>query len=153
MPKSLIGQSYRISLYNTAPGMRLPSPRQRAGRLLLVFQRVFAIDLSRNGNTASASHSITVSLPGSRRAPASLSGIVLDPTVLKTLDPEVLEAHLDILRAGNDGSLKYLQAIALLESVLAEMRPEKPCCLQTIPIRSIQRHGYRIIWRRTLSWY
>ena len=53
--------------------------------------------------------------------------------MLKTLDPEVLEAHLDILRAGNDGSLKYLQAIALLESVLAEMRPEKTVLLANYP--------------------
>ena len=92
-----------------------------------------ATDRAGNNNTASDTHSITVSLPGSRLAPASLSGIVLDPTVLKTLDPEVLEAHLDILRAGSDGSLKYLQAIALLESVLAEMRPEKTVLLANYP--------------------
>ena len=104
-----------------------------SGTVVISVPAGVAIDLSRNGNTASASHSITVSLPGSRRAPASLSGIVLDPTVLKTLDPEVLEAHLDILRAGNDGSLKYLQAIALLESVLAEMRPEKTVLLANYP--------------------
>ena len=104
-----------------------------SGTVVISVPAGVAIDLSRNGNTASASHSITVSLPGSSRAPASLSGIVLDPTVLKTLDPEVLEAHLDILRAGNDGSLKYLQAIALLESVLAEMRPEKTVLLANYP--------------------
>ena len=86
-----------------------------------------------NGNTASNTHSITVRLPGSRLAPASLSGIVLDPTVLQTLDPEVLEAHLDILRAGSDGSLRYLQAIALIESILAEMRPEKTVLLANYP--------------------
>ena len=104
-----------------------------SGTVVISVPAGVAIDLSGNGNTASASHSITVSLPGSRRAPASLSGIVLDPTVLKTLDPEVLEAHLDILRDGNDGSLKYLQAIALLESVLAEMRPEKTVLLANYP--------------------
>ena len=104
-----------------------------SGTVVISVPAGVAIDLSGNGNTASASHSITVSLPGSRRAPASLSGIVLDPTVLKTLDPEVLEAHLDILRAGSDGSLKYLQAIALLESVLAEMRPEKTVLLANYP--------------------
>ena len=104
-----------------------------SGTVVISVPAGVAIDLSRNSNTASASHSITVSLPGSRRAPTSLSGIVLDPTVLKTLDPEVLEAHLDILRAGSDGSLKYLQAIALLESVLAEMRPEKTVLLANYP--------------------
>ena len=45
----------------------------------------------------------------------------------------MLEAHLDILRTGSDGSLKYLQAIALLESVLAEMRPEKTVLLANYP--------------------
>ena len=104
-----------------------------SGTVVISVPAGVAIDLSGNGNTASASHSITVSLPGSRLAPASLSKIVLDPTVLKTLDPEMLEAHLDILRAGNDGSLKYLQAITLLESVIAEMRPEKTVLLANYP--------------------
>ena len=104
-----------------------------SGTVVISVPAGVAIDLSGNGNTASASHSITVSLPGSRLAPASLSKIVLDPTVLNTLDPEMLEAHLDILRAGNDGSLKYLQAITLLESVLAEMRPEKTVLLTNYP--------------------
>ena len=104
-----------------------------SGTVVISVPAGVAIDLSRNGNTASASHSITVSLPGSSLAPASLNGIVLDPTVLNTLDPEMLEAHLDILRAGSDGSLKYLQAIALLESVLAEVRPEKTVLLANYP--------------------
>ena len=119
-----------------------------SGTVAITIPADVATDAIGNGNTASASHSITVSLPGSRRAPSSLSRIVLDPTVLKTLDPEMLEAHLDILRDGSDGSLKYLQAIALLESVLSEMRPEKNrAACKTIRIRSIRRHGYRIIWR------
>ena len=104
-----------------------------SGTVTITIPADVATDAIGNGNTASNTHSITVSLPGSRRAPASLSRIVLDPTVLKTLDPEVLEAHLDILRTGSDGSLKYLQAIALLESVLAEMRPEKTVLLANYP--------------------
>ena len=104
-----------------------------SGTVTITIPADVATDAIGNGNTASTSHSITVSLPSSRRAPASLSRIVLDPTVLKTLDPEVLEAHLDMLRAGSDGSLKYLQAIALLESVLAEMRPEKTVLLANYP--------------------
>ena len=104
-----------------------------SGTVVITIPADVATDGLGNGNTASASHSITVSLPGSLRAPASLSKIVLDPTVLNTLDPEMLEAHLDILRAGNDGSLKYLQAITLLESVIAEMRPEKTVLLANYP--------------------
>ena len=104
-----------------------------SGTVVITIPADVAIDTAYNGNTASNTHSITVSLPGSRRAPASLSGIVLDPTVLQTLDPEVLEAHLDILRAGSDGSLRYLQAIALIESILAEMRPEKTVLLANYP--------------------
>ena len=104
-----------------------------SGTVAITIPADVATDAIGNGNTASNTHSITVSLPGSRRAPTSLSRIVLDPTVLKTLDPEVLEAHLDILRDGSDGSLKYLQAIALLESVLAEMRPEKTVLLTNYP--------------------
>ena len=104
-----------------------------SGTVAITIPADVATDAIGNGNTASNTHSITVSLPGSSRAPASLSRIVLDPTVLKTLDPEMLEAHLDILRDGSDGSLKYLQAIGLLESVLAEMRPEKTVLLANYP--------------------
>ena len=104
-----------------------------SGTVVITIPADVATDQAYNGNTASNTHSITVSLPGSRLAPASLSGIVLDPTVLPTLDPEVLEAHLDILRAGSDGSLRYLQAIALIESILAEVRPEKTVLLANYP--------------------
>ena len=103
------------------------------GTVVITIPADVATDRSGNSNTASDTHSITVSYPDSSRAPASLSGIVLDPTALKTLDPEVLEAQLDILRAGSDGSLKYLQAITVLESVLAEMRPEKTVLLTNYP--------------------
>ena len=103
------------------------------GTVVITIPADVATDRSGNSNTASDTHSITVSYPDSSRAPASLSGIVLDPTALKTLDPEVLEAQLDILRAGSDGSLKYLQAITVLESVLAEMRPEKTVLLANYP--------------------
>ncbi len=104
-----------------------------SGTVVITIPADVARDTAYNGNTASNTHSITVRLPGSRLAPPSLSGIVLDPTVLKTVDPEVLEAHLDILRAGSDGSLRYLQAIALIESILAEVRPEKTVLLANYP--------------------
>ena len=101
-----------------------------SGTVVITIPADVATDVRGNGNTASDTHSITVSHPA---APAALNGIILDPIVLKTLDPEVLETQLDILRAGSDGSLRYLQAIALLESVLAEMRPEKTVLLANYP--------------------
>ena len=101
-----------------------------SGTVVITIPADVATDGGGNGNTASDTHSVTVSHPA---APAAFNGIILAPIVLKTLDPEVLEAQLDILRAGSDGSLKYLQAIALLESVLAEMSPEKTVLLANYP--------------------
>ena len=59
--------------------------------------------------------------------------LLLDANTLRQLDPVVLELRLEQLRAESDGSLTYLQAIALLESVLAEMRPEKTALLTNYP--------------------
>ena len=58
---------------------------------------------------------------------------LLDPAVLKTLDRAALEAQLDILRTESDGSPKYLQAIALIESILAAMRPDETQVLANYP--------------------
>ena len=58
---------------------------------------------------------------------------LLDPAMLKTLDTEMLQARLQELRAESDGSLKYQQAIALLESVLASMHPDKTQLLPNYP--------------------
>ena len=58
---------------------------------------------------------------------------LLDPKMLKKLDPETLQTQLDILRAESDGSLGYLRAITLLESVLAAMRPNKTLLLANYP--------------------
>ena len=58
---------------------------------------------------------------------------LLDRETLKTLDPATLEAQLEILRAESDGSLKYLRAIALLESILAAMRPDETRLLANYP--------------------
>ena len=52
---------------------------------------------------------------------------------LETLDPAVIEAQLAILRAESDGSLKYLRAIALLESILASLRPDETQLLANYP--------------------
>ena len=45
----------------------------------------------------------------------------------------MLEGYLNALRAESDGSLKYLQAIALLESILAAMRPDHTQLLVNYP--------------------
>ena len=58
---------------------------------------------------------------------------LLDRATLEKLDPATLQVQLDILRAQSDGSLKYLRAIALLESVLAAMRPDKTQLLANYP--------------------
>ena len=68
-------------------------------------------------------------------APSAIEGIasLLDPAVLESLDPEVLAAQLSSLRSKSDGSLKYLRAIALLESVLSALRPAETLLLANYP--------------------
>ena len=58
---------------------------------------------------------------------------VLDQKTLEKLDPVALQTQLDILRTESDGSLRYIRAIALLESVLAAMRPDKTQLLANYP--------------------
>ena len=58
---------------------------------------------------------------------------LLDKETLETLDPAALEAQLEILRVESDGSLKYQRAIALLESVLASLRPAETQLLANYP--------------------
>ena len=61
------------------------------------------------------------------------TGSLLDPAMLKTLDGEELQARLQRLYAESDGSLKYQRAIAMLESVLASMRPDRTVLLANYP--------------------
>ena len=77
---------------------------------------------------------VTDNLDAGDNAPAS-GGMftVLDRATLEKLDPTTLETQLAILRVESDGSLKYLRAIALLESVLASMRPEATLLLANYP--------------------
>ena len=49
------------------------------------------------------------------------------------LNPAMLSAHLDILRAQNDGTLTYAKAIGFLESLLAAAKPEKTMLLANYP--------------------
>ncbi len=61
------------------------------------------------------------------------TGSVLDPAVIKTLDRDMLQARLQRLSAESDGSLRYRRAIAMLESVLASMRPDRTLLLANFP--------------------
>ena len=58
---------------------------------------------------------------------------ILDKKILEKLDPIALQKQLDILRIESDGSPRYLRAIALLESVLASIRPNKTQLLANYP--------------------
>ena len=107
-----------------------------SGTVVITIPADVATDQGGNGNTASEAYSITVNLAGGGNAPSAiLSGIMnlLDTTPLESLDLEHLEAQLQLLRAESDGSLKYLQTIALLESTLAAMRPDKTQLLANYP--------------------
>ena len=71
----------------------------------------------------------------SNTAPPSKSNLLtlLDRATLAKMDPESLTAQLEVLRAESDGSAKFLRAIAFLESVLAEMRPDETRLLANYP--------------------
>ena len=58
---------------------------------------------------------------------------LLDKKTLEKLDPVVLQRQLDILRTESDGSSRYLRAIAMVESVLAAIRPNKTQLLANYP--------------------
>ena len=67
-------------------------------------------------------------------APASADIFAdLSPEIYKALDPILLTETLDAVRLESDGSLKYLQAIVLLEHFLAEMRPDETQLLANYP--------------------
>ena len=77
---------------------------------------------------------VTAHLDADNGAPSSSELLtLLDPATLEELDPATLDAQLEILRVKSDGSLKYLRAIALLESVLAAMTPEMTQLLPNYP--------------------
>ncbi|MDE0297266.1 MAG: Ig-like domain-containing protein [Candidatus Poribacteria bacterium] len=80
---------------------------------------------------------IVVTLPDEveNAAPALFSKVMelLDASTVESLGRDVLEAQLQILLAESDGSLKYLQAIALLRNALAVLRPDKTQLLANYP--------------------
>ena len=79
---------------------------------------------------------VSDNLDSSNVAPVASRNIIdflIDPAALETLDRDVLQTHLEILRAKSDGSLKYLRAITLLESILAALRPDETRLLANYP--------------------
>ena len=77
---------------------------------------------------------VTANLGGVAGAPAAERLLSrLDAKTLRTLDRETLEMHLHQLRVESDGSLKYQKAIALLESLLAALRPTETRLLANYP--------------------
>ena len=58
---------------------------------------------------------------------------LVDATALESLDRDVLQAQLQILRTESDGSVKYRNAIALLEAFLVATRPEETMLLANYP--------------------
>ena len=57
----------------------------------------------------------------------------LDTETLRTLDRSTLETYLNQLRLESDGSVKYRNAIALLEGLLAALRPTETRLLANYP--------------------
>ena len=77
---------------------------------------------------------VTKNLDANGGAPSSVDlSRLLDRETLENLDRGVLEIYLNALRAESDGSLKYQRAIALLERVLAAMRPTETLLLANYP--------------------
>ena len=63
----------------------------------------------------------------------SAESVGLDWRLLERIDADRLRVHLEILRATNDGSLKYQQAIAFLQAVLAAIQPNQTLLLANYP--------------------
>ena len=67
-------------------------------------------------------------------APSSIGPFtLLDPVTLEGLDREALEGYLNTLCAESDGSAKYVQAITMIEHVLAASRPQETLLLANYP--------------------
>ena len=63
----------------------------------------------------------------------SAESVGLDWRLLERIDADRLRVQLDILRAENDGSLKYQQAIAFLQAVLTALQPNQTLLLANYP--------------------
>ena len=77
---------------------------------------------------------VTANFDGVAGAPAAEHLLsLLDAKTLRTLDRETLETYLHQLRVESDGSLKYRNAIAMLEELLAALRPTETRLLANYP--------------------
>ena len=65
--------------------------------------------------------------------PVNAAAPVVSKEITISLDTEMLEGQLNILRAESDGSRKYQKAIGLLQSLLAAIRPNKTQLLANYP--------------------
>ena len=63
----------------------------------------------------------------------SAKNVGLDWRLLEQIDADRLRVQLEILRAENDGSLKYQQAIAFLQAVLVALHPNQTLLLANYP--------------------
>ena len=63
----------------------------------------------------------------------SAESVGLDWALLERIDADRLRVQLEILRAENDGSLKYQQAIAFLQAVLVALHPNQTLLLANYP--------------------
>ena len=86
-----------------------------------------------DGYTINISRDLPLTIFEAVPAAPSINGVLIDPTVLQTLEPTALERLLEDLLAENDGSLRYTQAIATVESVLDTMHPSETQLLVNYP--------------------
>ena len=63
----------------------------------------------------------------------SAQGVELKWDLLERIDAGRLRAHLDILQVENDGTLKYQQAIAFLQTILTALQPNQTLLLANYP--------------------
>ena len=77
---------------------------------------------------------VTDNLDTDGGAPSSVNLFTqLDQKTLEALDRETLQTYLTALRAESDGSVKYQQAIAFLECLLAATHPTSTLLLANYP--------------------
>ena len=78
---------------------------------------------------------ITANLDGGVAGAPAMKSLLsqLDTETFRTLDRVTLETYLNQLRLESDGSLKYRNAIALLEGLLAALRPTETRLLANYP--------------------
>ena len=114
---------------------RLTDVSPLAGLVNLEILRLFGCPIEDTTPLANLTADIDINVSSGSAPPANGDRIdsLLDLAVLKTLDRDMLQTRLQELRVESDGSLRYQRAIAMLESVLASMRPDKTVLLSNYP--------------------